>query len=672
MRIRNLGKFVVLLSMLIATLAVEASELINLSTRAYLGGDGPLVHGGVVLQEVYGPKMIVIRVRGPSLPIPDKMPDPALRVFNDQRVLIDHNDDWMTHPSAPILVENGLAPTDPLEPAMALSVLPGRYMVVANSADGASGEIVISVTDMEPLEPLRVINLSTRAYVDNAQALVHGGLVIQGVGREHVVVRVKGPSLPLADAMSDPLLQVYDSVPRVIDANNDWMDHETAALMEEVGLAPPDPREPAVALSLLPGRYTAVVEAADGHAGETVVSATEIPGGTVFDYWETCAGFDIAPTPLGSGESAGGVLSAAAQVQNDVPTFPTNDLYLAKFARDGQLLWADVLPHPQFGFSSLTNDIQPTKDGSFLATGVTTTHLPDDCGEEGVEGDVFLAKIDAAGRIDWARRFPMACYQSGHDVRPLDDGGFVIAGINRDPQNDRETCQVIRTDANAEIRWVRNFVPNDPAVSANCSVIEETMDGDFLLLGQTSEVHSYVYDYVVRLDADGNLLWEREYDLGDYWVSRHITDVREMQDGGVLFVGEGSFYFGLSDTLLPSVHVLGTDRRGIERWSDWISYPPPPPDGNSDSFHPPNVNSVRKGDPSILQIDARGFLIAAARLLMRRDFNRRHGFFKPYPDLFPGGPGIPVSDGTFFIVSDPELRNDNKADLCAMKIDIAQ
>ncbi|MGB5742748.1 MAG: hypothetical protein WBM65_10065, partial [Sedimenticolaceae bacterium] len=506
MRIRNLGKWLVLLPVLSAASPVEASQLINMSTRAYLGGHGPLVHSGVVLHEEVRSKLIMVGVRGPSLPIPNKMPNPALQLYkfhsNYPPTLRDQNDDWMTHPSAPILEEHGLAPTDPLEPAIAEYVYPGSYSVVAHSSDGAGGEILISVTDMTPsVTTMRVINLSTRAYVDSAQALVHAGVVIRGEGREHVVVRARGPSLPLANAMSDPLLKVYDlnvddSVPPVIDANDDWMDHETAGLVEDLGLAPPDPREPALALSLLAGSYTAVVEAADGRAGEMVVGVTEIPTGTVFDYWETCAGFDIAPTPLGSGESAEGVLSAAGEVQHDGTSYPTNDVYLAKFSSDGQVLWTDILPHPQFGFASLTNDIQPTMDGGFLATGVAFTDLPD----EQFEGDVFLARIDAEGVVDWARRFEMQGYQSGHDVKPLRDGGFVIAGTNSDPQNDRETCQVIRTDADAEIHWVRNFAPEDR--SADCSVVEQTTDGGFIVLGQTG-FYPDVQGYKVRLDADG-------------------------------------------------------------------------------------------------------------------------------------------------------------------------
>ena len=116
MRIHNPGIWLILLPMLTAASVSQASSMINMSTRAYLSGDGPLVHSGVVLQSqgwwspVY-PKMIAFGVRGPSMPIAHKMPNPALQLYQFDDVgpiLTDQNDDWMTHPSAPILVEHSI------------------------------------------------------------------------------------------------------------------------------------------------------------------------------------------------------------------------------------------------------------------------------------------------------------------------------------------------------------------------------------------------------------------------------------------------------------------------------------------------------------------------------------------------------------------------------------
>jgi hypothetical protein len=351
-------------------------------------------------------------------------------------------------------------------------------------------------------------------------------------------------------------------------------------------------------------------------------------------------------------------------VQNDGPTHPTNDVYLAKFASDGELLWTDILPHPQFGFASLTNDIQPTMSGGFVATGVA--YLPDS-----TEGDIFLASIDAEGNVEWARRFAMPGLESGNDVKALKDGGFVIAGTDHDLPDDRFGCQVIRTDANAEVLWARNFVPEDPLASADCSVIEPTKDGGFILLGQAIPVGSVlVYAFAVRLDADGNVRWSREYDSLETvfrFQYLYMTDVREMQDGDFLFIGEGRI--GGSPPLF--VFKLQTTSKGTVRWDWYTPYPYPIP----------NLSSVPQWYPSILQIDARGLLIGAGNLVQRFSYGDQtvyvnnplaRSWYEFYPDDFSGGPGIPVSDGKFFVLSNPAHPEATLVDLCAMKIDITQ
>jgi hypothetical protein len=90
-----------------------------------------------------------------------------------------------------------------------------------------------------------------------------------------VVVRAIGPSLqiggvPVAGTLAGPRLELHDSTGKLIAQNNDWRDSQEAEITAS-GLAPLDDRESAIAATLAPGSYTAVVQGNNGGSGIALV-----------------------------------------------------------------------------------------------------------------------------------------------------------------------------------------------------------------------------------------------------------------------------------------------------------------------------------------------------------------------------------------------------------------
>jgi hypothetical protein len=82
----------------------------------------------------------------------------------------------------------------------------------------------------------------------------------------------------VANPLLDPTLALHDSQGATIIANDNWQDDANqAAQISANGLAPTNPLESAVATSLLPGTYTAVIAGKNDGTGVGVVEVYNVP-----------------------------------------------------------------------------------------------------------------------------------------------------------------------------------------------------------------------------------------------------------------------------------------------------------------------------------------------------------------------------------------------------------
>lgn len=111
-----------------------------------------------------------------------------------------------------------------------------------------------------------------------------GGFIITGDTDKRVILRVIGPSLmndgqPFEGRLGNPTLELFDAGNKSLAFNDDWMDSPDRSEIENSGVRPSDPREPAIARTLAPGRYTAIVRGRDNTTGIAVVEAYDRDNG---------------------------------------------------------------------------------------------------------------------------------------------------------------------------------------------------------------------------------------------------------------------------------------------------------------------------------------------------------------------------------------------------------
>jgi hypothetical protein len=261
-----------------------AANLVNLSTRAFVGTGNNVVIGGFIVQGSE-PATVVIRGIGDSLPavgINNALSDPVIELHTNGGGTISESDDWIDSSSASTIASYHLDPANSRESAILATLDPGNYTVVLRSFDNGDGNVtgtgLIELYDLHTTGG-RAGNISTRGPVMAGNQVLIGGFIVGGSQTKEVVVRAIGPSLSgagISGALQDPTVELRDGSGNLVDSNDDWGNHPKAAQIQSEGLAPTQPAESALQATLNPGSYTAIVRGANGTTGVGLVEIYDL------------------------------------------------------------------------------------------------------------------------------------------------------------------------------------------------------------------------------------------------------------------------------------------------------------------------------------------------------------------------------------------------------------
>jgi hypothetical protein len=255
------------------------AQTLNLSTRMNVQTGDNVGIGGFIITGT-APKHLLLRALGPSLTqsgVPNALADPMLELHSQGTFLTITNDNWRDDPlQEEAIIATGIPPTNNLEAAIEVTLNPGAYTAIARGKNNTSGVALIEVYDLSQAVLAKLANISTRAFVSTGGDIVIAGFVLGNhEGDDRIVVRGIGPSLAafgITNALANPTLELRDGNGALLVANNDWQeDPAQAAALTAAGLAPTNPFESAIAATLPPGSYTALLAGLNNGTGVGVV-----------------------------------------------------------------------------------------------------------------------------------------------------------------------------------------------------------------------------------------------------------------------------------------------------------------------------------------------------------------------------------------------------------------
>jgi hypothetical protein len=130
-----------------------APELINISTRAYVGTGSSVEIGGFVVSGSQS-ETVLVRAVGPTLAqfsVAGPLATPSLSVVDSSGNTVATNTGWGTAANASAIAEAATAtgafalPAGSADSALLLTLAPGAYTAVVSGTNGASGVALVEV-----------------------------------------------------------------------------------------------------------------------------------------------------------------------------------------------------------------------------------------------------------------------------------------------------------------------------------------------------------------------------------------------------------------------------------------------------------------------------------------------------------------------------------------------
>jgi len=231
-----------------------------------------------------------------------------------------------------------------------------------------------------------------------------------------------------------------------------------------------------------------------------------------------------------------------------------SDVYLIRTDSKGKLLW-------QRTFGGAHKDeacsLDQTRDGGFIIAGWT---LSFGAGRR----DVYLIKTDSNGNQVWQKTFGGAKSDRAYCVRQTPDGGYIVAGSTRSFGRVWGDVYLVKTDAEGNLVWQKNFGGSKSECGYSLRI---TRDGGYIIVGSSRSFGSGGHDvYLLKTDAEGNLLWERTFGGSDWDCGKFVE---QTPDGGYVIAGT-------TDSLSvqgADVYLLKTDPEGNLVWHQVVGGP---------------------------------------------------------------------------------------------------
>lgn len=167
-----------------------------------------------------------------------------------------------------------------------------------------------------------------------------------------------------------------------------------------------------------------------GFDNDIVLYRLDAQGETIWDV-------RIANNFLEEGRDIVGTLDGGLAIAGTINNRP--DAFVAKFDADGNQRWTRTLGNEVD--EEIVNSITQLADGSLVVAGIRVL-------SNGINADIFVAKVDAQGNQIWERNIGRSDYlDEVRSIVPTLDGGFALAGYAAPGLTFENDMVLVKTDA---------------------------------------------------------------------------------------------------------------------------------------------------------------------------------------------------------------------------------
>ncbi|HYV90967.1 MAG TPA: T9SS type A sorting domain-containing protein [Chitinophagales bacterium] len=226
------------------------------------------------------------------------------------------------------------------------------------------------------------------------------------------------------------------------------------------------------------------------------------------------------------------VAAAAASDNGDVTgSHGECDCWIVKLDNAGEIEWQKTYGGTKLDYAS---SVHESKKGGYIFIGSGRSEDGDFTGHLGSNNDdnLWVIRLDSAGNILWKKNLGVTDYNDSYTIMETVDAGYIVTG---------QSISLVKLDSIGDIQWKKIFDVQDI-----CDVQDarQTSDGGYIVVGDSWR---QIIDWPPSGDGDfwigktdnyGNLEWQDTLGGSGTEYAYGSLSIKETLDGGFLLAGE--------------------------------------------------------------------------------------------------------------------------------------
>lgn len=191
------------------------------------------------------------------------------------------------------------------------------------------------------------------------------------------------------------------------------------------------------------------------------------------------------------------------------------------------------------------NSVQQTSDGDYIAAGTTYSFGTGGC-------NVWVSKLNSAGGTTWQKTYGIGNADEAYFIQQTNDTGYIMAGSTYSASSSYDMW-ILKLDATGNVIWQKSYGGTNSDYARS---VKQTSDSGYIAAGSTSSFGAGGSDaWIIKLDSTGTIIWQRAYGGVN---SDEAYSVLQDSDGSYIIAGRtNSFGAGLYDFWLLKIDSNG-------------------------------------------------------------------------------------------------------------------
>ncbi|MBN2444130.1 MAG: dockerin type I repeat-containing protein [Spirochaetales bacterium] len=227
----------------------------------------------------------------------------------------------------------------------------------------------------------------------------------------------------------------------------------------------------------------------------------------------------------------------------------------------------------------IATSVQRTSDNGYIIAGYSNSTDLDGCIFRGEGSDCYVVKLDPEGIIQWQVMFGGNDTDCAFAIRVIPNNGYIVVGSSSSTDiegclnHGKEDGYIVKLNEQGLIEWQKMIGGSS---YERLEAVEITPDNGFIFTGYSQSVdiegcinHGNMDSYIIKLDANGNIEWEKMYG-GNYGDTS--TSIRKTPGNGYIICGYSSStnIEGCTNHGSYDYHLIKINEEGIIEWQTMI------------------------------------------------------------------------------------------------------